>query len=344
MILSQRQAGLSLVELLIVIAIVAMLVQLTLPAVQSAREAARQTSCKNNLHQMGVAMLLHESALGYLPTAGWGWAWMGDPARGPGKSQSGSWAYQLLPYLEQQTVYDIGLHDKGQAKHEALARLASTPVPIFYCPSRRLPEATNNMGPRVSVPGFEGEELFWFNAVRAPVLARTDYAANVGDLFVYWNEGPIPSKAEAGEGFFTFRKLNDEEVTLKDVTGVVMQRQPVTMAQIVDGASKTYFAGEKYLPNDRYDTGTNFTDDQSCWNGDDLDLVASTRTIPQRDIPKQDERDRRIGVPFGSAHPSGTHLVLCDGSVHHIGYTIDIEVHRQFGNRHDARKLKTSTP
>jgi prepilin-type N-terminal cleavage/methylation domain-containing protein/prepilin-type processing-associated H-X9-DG protein len=331
--------GITLVELLIVIAIIGVLIQLTIPAVQSAREAARRTECQNNLHQLGIATLSHESTHKYLPTAGWGWAWLGDPDRGAGTTQPGSWAYQLLPYLEEQFTYDIGRGLKGPAKYAAAAKLAATPVPLLYCPSRRPPMTTSNVGPRVNVPGFSGEELFWFNSDSPVQVAKMDYAANIGDRFVYWNAGPIPSDAEAGTGFFKFFSGQDEP-TLADITGVVIQRQPFNMAHIIDGASNTYLLGEKYVPFAQYYTGRNLNDDQSCWNGDDLDTVASAGVVPRPDTASPVPGQAGFGVPFGSAHPGTLNMLYCDGSVRSIGYDIDPEVHRQSGNRRDSRTPK----
>ena len=86
----------TLVELLVVIAIIAMLVTLLLPAVQAAREAARNTQCLNQVRQMALAWLNHESAQGFYPSSGWGWRWQGDPDRGYGKDQPGGCFYDIL--------------------------------------------------------------------------------------------------------------------------------------------------------------------------------------------------------------------------------------------------------
>ena len=70
--MKNRYPGFTLVELLAVITIIGILIALLLPAVQAAREAARQTQCKNNLKQLALGCLQHEQVQGYLPTGGWG--------------------------------------------------------------------------------------------------------------------------------------------------------------------------------------------------------------------------------------------------------------------------------
>src|SRR4051812_22680085 len=87
--------GFTLVELLVVIAIIGILVALLLPAVQAAREAARRSECENHLKQLSLGCLLHKDTQKFLPSVGWGYAWVGDPDLGFGKTQPGGWHFNI---------------------------------------------------------------------------------------------------------------------------------------------------------------------------------------------------------------------------------------------------------
>ena len=102
------KSAFTLVELLVVITIIGVLVALLLPAVQAAREAARQTQCKNNVKQLALGCLGHENAIGRFPTNGWGTDWTGDPDFGTDWRQPGGWLFNVLPYIEQQPLHDMG--------------------------------------------------------------------------------------------------------------------------------------------------------------------------------------------------------------------------------------------
>ena len=132
--LSRRGRGFTLVELLVVIAIIAVLIGLLLPAVQSAREAARRTQCKNHLKQIGLGCITHLDARKHLPSGGWGSRYTADPNRGLGPDQPGSWYYGILPFIELQTLADLG---KGMSVTSGAFRTASTqlhqtPVATFH--------------------------------------------------------------------------------------------------------------------------------------------------------------------------------------------------------------------
>src|SRR5882762_2665231 len=98
----------TLVELLVVIAIIGILVALLLPAIQAAREAARRSQCTNQLRQLAIAFHNHHDTHKHLPTGGWAFTWLGYPEYGFGKNQPGGWMYNILPYMEEQNLHDIG--------------------------------------------------------------------------------------------------------------------------------------------------------------------------------------------------------------------------------------------
>ena len=312
------RSGFTLVELLVVIAIIAMLVTLLLPAVQSAREAARNIHCKNTLKQMSLASLNHEGAHGHLPGDGWGWRWIGDPDRGTGNEQPGSWLYRILPYTEAKEIYAMasdGLPNELTSKQmDGGARAIGTHLPWFNCPSRkdeRLTPMTGNWPYRNTNP--------------AKGAATISYGANYGDTVIKFIDGP--------------KRLGDV-VSLRDlrVSGSVFFQSNLQLAKITDGTSKTYFASEYHWSIDRENpaSGENYYGIGTPLAGG---YLVTAIHQPRKDSFLEGNLAVRDLGRMGSAHPNTFNVTFCDGSVKAMDYSLDLNIHMQNSNRFDGEFL-----
>jgi prepilin-type processing-associated H-X9-DG protein len=338
----------TLVELLVVITIIAILIALLLPAVQAAREAARRMQCTNNLKQIGLAALGHEQAQGYMPSNGWG-SWVGEPTRGFGKRQPGSFFYNILPYMELGVLHDLGINDGPAVDGEGNAatrvgfiQRISTPVAAFYCPTRR----AVRVYPRLhDVAGY-------FRNVPTPpkTAGRCDYAACVGDgNSTLTNIGPVnltvADKMTDADWAATFPGSPGDIHYGGSPTGISYRRSEVRLAQVKDGTSNTYLVGERNISPDDYFTGMTTGDDQNwdtsfcydvirwsgLWDASRKAFVAADLTLPLIDTPGIENWNI-----FGSAHATSFNMVFCDGSVQSISYSIDKETHHRLGNIADG--------
>ena len=169
-----------------VITIIGILIVLLLPAVQAAREAARIVQCQNNCKQLALGCLDHESTTKRFPTGGWGFGWTGDPDRGNDWRQPGGWTYNILPYIEQQPLHDLGIQAglDSQAKLDAGTQRINTPMSYLNCPTRRR---------AIVYPWLSSYVWFsWATNMNSPwrptpSFARSDYAMNGGE---YWTYAP----------------------------------------------------------------------------------------------------------------------------------------------------------
>jgi prepilin-type N-terminal cleavage/methylation domain-containing protein/prepilin-type processing-associated H-X9-DG protein len=315
------RAAFTLIELLVVIAIIGILIALLLPAVQAARESARQIRCANNLKQVGLAAVNHNDTHGHFPSGGWGWWWVGDPDRGFGRQQPGGWVYNILPFIEQESLWELASDGDAdrltQQQLRAANRVCKTPLAMLSCPSRRpaMPYPNPWSGTFVAYNASD-------NSSSDNVQVRADYAANCGSQNAnQWNGGPTSLA-----GAKTFSWAADSECN-----GVSYQGSEVTISQISDGTTNTIMAGEKYLNPDHYATGMDPADNESMYTGFNNDNFRNTYESPMQDTPGFGHE--RL---FGSAHSGGCNFVFCDGSVRMVNYSVNVNVYRLLGSRNDG--------
>ena len=224
----------TLVELLVVIAIIGILVALLLPAVQTAREAARRMQCSDNLKQIGLALLNHENTHKYMPPWAYDFRTNPNPSNPLGNQTQGhSPLMSLLPYLEQQTVTEamrtgLSVNDPTNWPPPwGNAPAASATVPSYLCPS---------------APGRTIDYAPWFVSLGLPnkgpfVIGGTDYSAVRGAVSSFrTNCAPALPSPPDDTGALGIKGIMEPSNDLS--TG------KARFADITDGASNSIVFGE----------------------------------------------------------------------------------------------------
>ncbi|MDO4582579.1 MAG: DUF1559 domain-containing protein [Planctomycetia bacterium] len=324
-----KRQGFTLVELLVVIAIIGMLVGLLLPAVQQAREAARTMQCNNHLRQMGLAVLNYEANQQKFPSAGWHWNFMGDPDRGMGRNQPGGWNFAILPYLEQNAMYQYGSNGKpSEPEKTKLAEVLKIPLPIYHCPSRR----THKVYPAGCVT-LTNADVNVLKSGSTIYTAKCDYAASYGGLSVDpgSNRYYPSSYSEADKANYIW--------PTQKATGVIFSCSEVTIGEIYDGTTNTYLIGEKYMNPAVYESSS-ASDDNGGYVGADKDhcrtVYKNGSCTPMQDRMNYGGEDYR----FGSCHAGVFGMAMCDGSVQRISYSINQQTHYNLGVRDDGNVVE----
>jgi len=305
----RRRRGFTLVELLVVIAIIGILVSLLLPAVQSAREAARRTQCANNLKQISLALHTYHNAFGTLPAGGqfetFVWRLKFDPWRMASAGRVGqgtSWMVAILPQIEEQALYDRWDFSIDVLQNRILAE---TDIPTYYCPSRR-----NGVRPEDAPIIFSGF-----------VQGGNDYGGCAGPLNLFWDDADddqVPPCQKAYNG-----QLHRDAAST-DQFGVFALNATVRLKQITDGTSKTFLVGElmRFNTNEcRY-----FSNDAWAPAGINTLFDVFWGVINDAGAPSHSNFEGP-----GSDHPGGAQFAMCDGSVHFVSEHVDTPTVKRMG-------------
>lgn len=341
-------SGFTLVELLVVIAIIGILVALLLPAVQAARESARRSQCTNHLKQLALGAINLESTSGRLPASGWRGNWTGDPDRGSGADQPGSWLFCILPYMEQNQIHDMGKGLTGQPRLDAVMRRDQLVLPTANCPSRR----TGGPYPQTA-QCLTGNGSGAHGTVNQTQFARSDYAASVGDETDFDGRCQLISPRDYNAPPSNFPPR------FSSFTGVTFCGTAVKFRQITDGLSNTIVFGERWVPQEVLEGQTWGADDWGQYGGFQDDTVRSTYFVGtsaagvQRKathLPRSttdplptvvaDVGDTISRELFGSSHPGVCLFAYCDGSVQGVNFDVDPEAYRRMGSRNDEGVTK----
>jgi prepilin-type N-terminal cleavage/methylation domain-containing protein/prepilin-type processing-associated H-X9-DG protein len=317
----------TLLELLVVMAIIAVLIGLLLPAVQKVREAASRLKCSNNLKQFALACHMFNDDRGRLPP---GCLFLPN---GPDvwtdtdwESNKGSWILHLLPYLEQDALYRRvpNLHVPHFDSIEAAYQTGALPVmlPFVRCPS----------------DSFQPNEPY------------TNYMGSMGPqcIFDWCNFNPFGSYCHKPEWGYTrspWGGMTNNPSELRGLFSRIGTR--MRLADAADGTSTTLLIGEGLVAQHNH---LRRTDWANAWGGaaHGTTIIPINYPIDENDLswcgadvgsPAHNIWNRAVAWGFKSRHPGGTNFAFADGSVHFVSQTIDHKTYQLLGCRNDGQPV-----
>lgn len=336
-----RARGFTLVELLVVIAIIGILIGMLLPAVQMVREAARRTSCLNNVRQVALAAHNYETARGHLPPS-----YQLDP--GGLATGNGSWSIhaQLLPYCEQANAYNKINFDLAWS--DPVNKASGVPtmrVPMYLCPAE----------PNDTVRLKSGQ----------PHVYPHNYGFNFGSWLVY-----DPVTARRGDGlFYVNGKVRFGDVSdgtsntlcvaeVKAFTSYIRNTEDPGVVPPVDPNAFMGYSGQIKLGADLHkNTGhTEWCDGRVHHSGFTTVFTPNT-VVPYEyegqlyDIDFNSEKEGNsttkstyAAITSRSYHAGGiVNLALLDGSTRSMAETVDVHIWRSLGTIHGGEVISADS-
>ena len=312
----------TLVELLIVIAIIAMLIGLLLPAVHAGREAARRMQCANNLRQMGLGSMQYEDAVGKIV-----------PGTITTEGQV-TWQALLMPYMELNSLYEQ--IDISRTWYSFPKETVTQQIDLYYCPSRS--RSTRLSQDRNSAYGF----------TQTDGGALSDYAMNGGDGSLHQFDSGSRSGVTGfgdgrGNGVAVIPGMRVPRTKTPQGETVVKNWQwaCLSSSQIIDGHSKTLLFGEKFVHREHQ--GILGWGDGTLWAGEGPQSpmrVAGTN-YPLSKSDNDSSVTRGLNMPFGSSHDSQVcQFVFVDGHVESLSPSIEVGVLGRMSVRNDGTDLR----
>lgn len=321
--MSVRRSGFTLVELLVVIAIIGVLVALLLPAVQAAREAARRSSCLNNLKNLSLAMHNHHDVmLRFPPGCAMDQAPFGTT---PGGGAWGSsWKVYLLPFIEQDTIFSkwvLNGTSSGYTNATNMPIVHNLFLPTYRCPSSPVPRfyaSSNNAGSIQMMTSYTG--------IAGSNLPNTTFGSSSNGFTS--GAGPLYANSQVNmaaltDGTSNAFMIGEQSDHLRDAAG-----QPIPGAYTAITSQGphgwTMGAGNAFV-------GAAYTDRH-------FNCTTVAYTVNQRGLPNSGGTGQNTGnnIPLNAAHPGGCCVGLADGSSRFISQTTALLVLQQMAHGSDG--------
>ncbi|MBI2826167.1 MAG: DUF1559 domain-containing protein [Planctomycetia bacterium] len=303
-----QRAGLTLVELLVVMFIIGVLIALLLPAVQAAREAARRAQCTNNLKQLALGVHTFHDTMQGMP-------------RSRTRCLHSTWLADVWPFVEQQSL--ARLWDPASSFFAQSAETRTAQVAIYYCPSRR-------DAPQLSEPGQD-------DRLAAVDLrgALGDYAGCIGDGIAGGKRADYADRSANGM-FLSHSEFGAGCGGADPYYRFNAERFYVNFQAVTDGTSTTLLVGEKHVPPSAFGyrlLDGKEIDDNAIYNPDHL---GTTGRFAGPGFPLARSVDEPVNMNFGGLHSGVCMFALVDGSVRGVSTSIEKELLGTIASRNDG--------